>query len=211
MKLFVRGGIGLVAVLFASILIFNARPLSAETNPSPQPAEQGEQQEKKEHAGTAKQKQAEPAPPGSQTLEPTEAAAGSTAQAVKDSDATAAKTVKLANTVEATPAPSAPLTAPQTYVATSYSLRGRGASGLGVRKGTIAADPRVLPYGTRVHLDAGPYTGEYIVTDTGTAIKGRKIDVWVPTFKEACRFGRRNVKLTVLSYGARRTVKRARR
>ena len=80
---------------------------------------------------------------------------------------------------------------------------------MGVRKGTIAADPRLLPYGTHVRLDAGPYSGEYVVTDAGTAIKGRKIDVWLPTFREACRFGRRNVKLTVLSYGAKRGTKRA--
>jgi 3D (Asp-Asp-Asp) domain-containing protein len=98
----------------------------------------------------------------------------------------------------------APLTAPQVYIATAYSRLGRGASGMGVRAGTIAADPRVLPFGTRVRLDAGPYSGEYVVTDSGSAIKGRKIDVWIPSFREACRFGRRNVKLSVLNYGGRR-------
>jgi 3D (Asp-Asp-Asp) domain-containing protein len=103
--------------------------------------------------------------------------------------------------------PVAPVTPPISYVATAYNLRGRGASGLGVRKGTIAADPRVLPFGTRVRLDAGQYTGEYIVTDSGSAVRGNKIDVWVPTYSEACRFGRRNIKLTVLSYGARRKAK----
>lgn len=87
------------------------------------------------------------------------------------------------------------------YVATAYSLRGRGTSGLGIGKGTIAADPRLLPYGTRVRLDAGSYSGEYVVTDSSSAAKGNKIDVWVPTFDEACNFGRRSVKLTVLSYG----------
>ena len=54
---------------------------------------------------------------------------------------------------------------------------------------------------------AGPYSGEYLVTDAGTAIKGNKIDVWVPTLKEARRFGRKNVKLPVLSHGARRAKK----
>jgi 3D (Asp-Asp-Asp) domain-containing protein len=51
---------------------------------------------------------------------------------------------------------------------------------------------------------SGAYDGEYLVTDAGTAIKGNKIDVWVPTIHEARRFGRRNVKLTVLSYGGKR-------
>ena len=48
-------------------------------------------------------------------------------------------------------------------------------------------------------LDAGPWSGEYLVADTGGAIKGRKIDIWTPSTREALQFGRRNVKLTVLS------------
>ena len=80
---------------------------------------------------------------------------------------------------------------------------------MGVHSGTIAADPKILPFGTRVRIDAGQYSGEYVVTDAGTAIRGRKIDIWLPTYSAACRFGRRNVKLTVLSYGAKRGAKRA--
>ena len=91
------------------------------------------------------------------------------------------------------------------YTATAYAFRGRTATGQKVAKGIIAADPRVLPMGTRVRLDAGTWSGEYIVADTGGAIRGRKIDVWVPTTREAFSFGRRKVKLTVLSYGARRS------
>ncbi|GAC1446666.1 MAG: hypothetical protein NVSMB56_07520 [Pyrinomonadaceae bacterium] len=66
----------------------------------------------------------------------------------------------------------------------------------------IAADHRVLPMGTRVRLDAGKYSGEYLVADTGGAIRGSRIDIWVPDNHEARRFGRRPVKLTVLEYGA---------
>lgn len=90
---------------------------------------------------------------------------------------------------------------PQSFVATAYSLRGRMASGIHVHKGAIAADRRVLPLGTRVRIDAGNYSGEYTVLDTGGAIRGRKIDVWVPSSSEAMRFGRRKIKLTVLQYG----------
>jgi 3D (Asp-Asp-Asp) domain-containing protein len=103
----------------------------------------------------------------------------------------------------------APVTEPQAYIATAYNLPGKTASGLRVREGIIAADPRVLPLGTRVRLDAGPYSGEYIVADTGSAVKGRKIDVWVPSYREACRFGRRNIKLSVLSYGKKRVTTHA--
>ena len=86
-----------------------------------------------------------------------------------------------------------------TYTATAYSLRGRTASGGGVRRGVIAADRRVLPIGTRVRLEAGTYSGEYVVADTGGAVRGRRIDIWVPNTSEAMRFGRRPVKLTVLT------------
>jgi 3D (Asp-Asp-Asp) domain-containing protein len=90
------------------------------------------------------------------------------------------------------------------YVATAYSLRGRTASGRMVSKGLIAADPRLLPLGSRVRLEAGGYSGEYLVADTGGAIRGRRIDIWTPSSSEAMRFGRRAVKLTVLSYPVKR-------
>ena len=93
---------------------------------------------------------------------------------------------------------------PASYVATAYSLRGRTASGRYVSKGLIAADPRVLPLGSRVRLDAGNYSGEYLVADTGGAVRGRRIDIWTPTSREAMRFGRRVIKLTVLSWGGKR-------
>jgi 3D (Asp-Asp-Asp) domain-containing protein len=171
-------------------LIFYARPLNAEVNPSPEPATQ--QQEKQEPAQAAQQKKE-----AETTTAPTE-------------------TAKLSGVVVATspsepelkPAENLIAAAPQIYNATSYSRPGRGASGMGVRSGTIAADPKVLPFGTRVRLDAGQYSGEYVVTDSGTAIRGCKIDVWLPTYREACRFGRRNVKLTVLSYGGRKARKK---
>jgi 3D (Asp-Asp-Asp) domain-containing protein len=73
-----------------------------------------------------------------------------------------------------------------------------------VSKGLIAADPRLLPLGSRVRLEAGGYSGEYLVADTGGAIRGRRIDIWTSSSSEAMRFGRRAVKLTVLSYPVKR-------
>ena len=95
------------------------------------------------------------------------------------------------------------------YVATAYSLRGKTASGRMVAKGLIAADPRVLPLGSRVRLEVPGYHGEYLVADTGGMIRGRRIDIWIPSSREAMRFGRRTVKLTVLSYPAKRTKRTA--
>lgn len=92
----------------------------------------------------------------------------------------------------------------QKFTATAYALPGRTASGQTVRRGLIAAD-HSLPLGTRVRLDAGSYSGEYVVADRGGRVRGRVIDIWVPSNGEAVRFGRRPVKLTILSYGAKKS------
>jgi 3D (Asp-Asp-Asp) domain-containing protein len=84
------------------------------------------------------------------------------------------------------------------FHATAYCLKGRTASGINTRPGMIAADPSVLPLGTVVHLRAGRYTGTYTVMDTGGRIKGRLVDVYVPTYREALEFGRRQVKIKVI-------------
>lgn len=94
--------------------------------------------------------------------------------------------------------------APKAYTATAYSLRGRTASGRPVSRGLIAADPSILPLGSRVRLEAGSWSGEYLVADTGGAVRGHRIDIWTPTAREAMQFGRRLVKLTVLEFGGRR-------
>lgn len=116
---------------------------------------------------------------------------------------------KAPETVPAKTAEAAPASPFQIFSATAYSLRGRTASGQSVTRGLIAADPRVLPIGTRVRVEAGPWTGEYLVADTGGAIRGRKIDIWTPSSREAMQFGRRAVKLTVLSLPAARKVCKA--
>ncbi len=90
--------------------------------------------------------------------------------------------------------------APKTFRASAYAIHGRTRSGAKTEKGVLAADPRVLPLGTVVQVNAGKYTGVYTVHDTGGAIKGNRLDVWMPSTKEALRFGRRNVKLVVLRY-----------
>src|SRR5687767_6230654 len=79
------------------------------------------------------------------------------------------------------------------FTATAYCLKGRTATGGSVRRGIVAADPRVLPLGTRISMNAGSYSGSYLVADTGGAVKGRKLDIWVPSCSEAIRFGRRTV------------------
>ena len=90
----------------------------------------------------------------------------------------------------------------QVYEASAYCLRGRTASGIVTRRGIIAADPRVLPLGTIVQIKAGRYTGIYTVQDTGGQIKGKKVDIYIPSHQEALLFGRRPIKLKVLGIPA---------
>ncbi len=84
------------------------------------------------------------------------------------------------------------------FRATAYCLQGRTATGGNVRRGIVAADPRVLPLGTRIVLSAGAYSGTYTVADTGGGVKGKKLDIWMPSCSEAARFGRRSVTVSKL-------------
>ena len=79
-------------------------------------------------------------------------------------------------------------------MATAYSLHGGTASGLPTGPGVVAVDPTVIPLGTRLFI---PGYGPGIAADTGTAIKGLRIDLWFPTLQQAMSWGRRTVTITV--------------
>lgn len=87
---------------------------------------------------------------------------------------------------------------PIPFTATAYTLKGLTASGHRASRGIVAADTRVLPLGTQIHIEGGEYTGNYIVRDTGNRIKGHKLDIWVSSVREARRFGRRVIKVTII-------------
>lgn len=90
---------------------------------------------------------------------------------------------------------------PTTFTATAYCLKGQTASGVSVRRGIIAADPKILPLGSVVRIHAGSYSGIYTVMDTGGAIRGQRIDIYLPTRTEAMKFGSRKVKIQILRFG----------
>jgi 3D (Asp-Asp-Asp) domain-containing protein len=214
MKLFFGGGAAFAATLLAASVLFYAKPLFAESPASQQPTSTQQEQKDKTKPDGADSAQVE-------TRQALETAisietASVPAETVNKTATTVDKSGTLSGIVSpetasaAPPAPAEAINAPQAYVATAYSLTGKTASGMRVAKGVIAADPRVLPLGSRVRLEAGPYSGEYVVADIGSAVRGRKIDVWVPSYREACRFGRRNIKLSVLSYGKKRAARAAR-
>ncbi len=86
------------------------------------------------------------------------------------------------------------------YTAYCNGCSGITATGINLRANpdlkVIAVDPSVIPLGSKVWVEG---YGHAIAGDTGGAIKGNRIDVFVPTKKEAYRFGKKSVKIRVLN------------
>ena len=99
------------------------------------------------------------------------------------------------------PPPGDPSTDFADFVATAYSVNGTTASGVRVNTGIVAADPRILPIGSVIEIEAGNHSGIYTVLDTGGFIKGNRIDIFIPSSDRALNFGRRPVKVRVLRHG----------
>ena len=100
---------------------------------------------------------------------------------------------------EAPPSPGSRMS----FSATAYCKGVVTTAGVAVQSGVAAADPSVLPIGSVVQLDErnGKYSGVYTVLDTGSAVRGREIDVYMWSCYEALAFGRQPVKVTVLRLG----------
>lgn len=76
------------------------------------------------------------------------------------------------------------------------------ASGEFVREGFIAVDPNIIPLHSLVYVEgAGKFDGFYEAKDTGGAVKGNRIDIYVPDKATAFEFGKRNVTVYVLRIG----------
>lgn len=109
----------------------------------------------------------------------------------------AARNAVLRETV-ALPSPGARLR----FTATAYCKGRVTASGVAPRTGVAAADPALLPVGSVIQVAAdSPYAGIYTIMDTGPAVQGRIIDIYMWSCYEAIRFGRRSVDVTVLRLG----------
>ena len=89
------------------------------------------------------------------------------------------------------------------FQATAYCKGTKTASGVNVRTGIAAADPALLPVGSVVSITTADekYNGIYTVMDTGPAVKGHIIDVYMWSCHEALAFGRKQVQVTVLRLG----------
>jgi 3D (Asp-Asp-Asp) domain-containing protein len=69
------------------------------------------------------------------------------------------------------------------------------ASGVKAKKGTIAADIRRYPYGTKMYV---PGYGWGEVQDIGSAIKGDHIDIFFPSKKDAVNWGRKYLDIKII-------------
>ena len=92
-----------------------------------------------------------------------------------------------------------------TMTATAYTAYCNGCSGVtatGIdlrsnpNQKVIAVDPKVIPLGSRVYVEG---YGEAIAGDVGGAIKGNRIDLFIPSKSSALDWGRRTVNVTILN------------
>ncbi len=86
--------------------------------------------------------------------------------------------------------------------ATAYSNHSNTATGkTPVRNegglSTIAVDPSVIPLGSKVYVEGYGYA---IAADTGGAIKGNKIDIYLNTSSECYNWGRRSVNVLLVAH-----------
>ena len=90
-----------------------------------------------------------------------------------------------------------------TMTATAFTrARQATAAGTAARAGTVAADPKVLPLGSKIRVTGSKgYDGNYLVTDTGSDVKGRHIDLYLPSPAAAQRFGAQTVRVQIRELG----------
>ncbi|HYT74371.1 MAG TPA: 3D domain-containing protein [Vicinamibacterales bacterium] len=89
------------------------------------------------------------------------------------------------------------------FTATAYCKGTTTASGVNVRTGIAAADPELLPVGSviQIYKLGERYNGIYTIMDTGPAVQGRHIDIYMWSCNEALGLGRKYIAINVLRLG----------
>ncbi|CAM3642527.1 3D domain-containing protein [Aeromicrobium ponti] len=169
----------------------DAKPAAEQKQPAEKPTPAQQVEETKPAAESAKP--ALESKPAAETTKPaaeSKPAAETAKPAVTEKPAEAAKeeTAQQVLTMEAT-----------AYTANCEGCSGITATGINLKENpnqkVISVDPNVIPLGTKVHVEG---YGEAIAGDTGGAIKGNKIDIFIPSKEDAINFGRQTVKVTIL-------------
>ena len=83
-----------------------------------------------------------------------------------------------------------------TVSATAYSGDGITATGTVPRWGTIAVDPTIIPYGTKVYIPQ--FDKYFIAEDCGGGIKGNKIDIFMNSESQCDNWGKRNIDIYIV-------------
>ena len=94
-----------------------------------------------------------------------------------------------------------PAKGPEEFHATAYCLKGLTTTGVPAAPGYAAADPEIIPLGSVIYVETPLRSGIYQVMDTGELIRGKIIDIFIPSYEACKEFGRRQVKVKVLRYG----------
>jgi len=123
---------------------------------------------------------------------------------VADSGTAQTEQDKIAAAIVPTPPPASDvkemLVTATAYTAYCTGCSGTTAYGIDLRANpnqkVIAVDPKIIPLGTKVWVEG---YGEAIAGDIGGAIKGNKIDVFIPSYNNAMEWGVKKVKLKVLN------------
>jgi 3D (Asp-Asp-Asp) domain-containing protein len=86
------------------------------------------------------------------------------------------------------------------YTANCKNCSGITATGINLKKNpdlkVIAVDPKVIKLGTKVYVEGYGYA---VAGDKGGAIKGNKIDVFIPSKQQALNWGRKTVKVQIFN------------
>ena len=84
-----------------------------------------------------------------------------------------------------------------TVKAYAYTGGGYTATGTKAKYGTLAVDPKVIPYGTKVYIKE--LDKVFTAEDCGGGIKGNKIDIFMGSETDAYSWGRRTIDIYILN------------
>ncbi|MFE4707406.1 LysM peptidoglycan-binding domain-containing protein [Peribacillus simplex] len=86
------------------------------------------------------------------------------------------------------------------YTADCQGCSGTTATGVNLKANpdakVISVDPSVIPLGSKVYVEGYGYA---TAADTGSAIKGNRVDIFIPSEKDAVNWGVKNVKVQILN------------
>ena len=83
------------------------------------------------------------------------------------------------------------------YNGAEFGSAGYMANGQHVYWGAVAVDPTVIPLGARMYIQGFGET-VFVASDTGSAIKGNRIDIWFPSVQQALNFGGQSRTITLI-------------